>query len=89
MRRSRHLRRASAGDRRMQELFDELNALRGALDDAYMRFNVTTEPELVDACVYEINAARSRYNHQLRVIKDAGGEAAVRAAGGKEGAAWA
>ncbi len=81
--------RVSARDRRMQELFNELNVLRSALDDAYMRFNTTTEPELVEACVYEINAAESRYNHQIRVIKDAGGVAAFQTFGEGGGSAWA
>ena len=88
MRRNRRFRRAVAQDDGMQELFDELGRLRAALADAYMRFNGATEPELVEACVYEINAAESRYNYQLRVIKDAGGEAAFHAHAGKEGGAW-
>ena len=82
---------AARGDN-MQELFDELSELRGALAAAYMRFDAATEPELVDACVYEINAAQSRYNYQLRLIKERGGEAAFRAyseQAGEEGVAWA
>ena len=79
-----------ARDESMQDMFNELSDLRAALDDAYMRFNIATEPELVEACVYEINAAQSRYNYQLRLIKESGGEAAFKAYSGKEaGAAWA
>ncbi len=81
--------RTAARSSRMQELLGELTELHGALTAAYMRFDATTEPELVDACVYEINAAQSRYNYMLRRIKEEGGEAAFGACPGKEdGAAW-
>ncbi len=73
----------------MQELLGELSELHGALTAAYVRFDATTEPELVDACVYEINAAQSRYNYMLRLIKEEGGEAAFKACAEKEGGeAW-
>lgn len=83
MRKVNRLRRDVARDHGMQELFNELSDMRNALKDAYMRFDSTTEPELVDACVYEINAAQSRYNYLLRVIKEGGGEAAFKTYSGK------
>ena len=90
MRKSLRFRRAVARDSAKQELFDELHVLHAALEEAYMRFDEATEPELVEACVYEINAAQSRYNYQLRRIKDAGAEAAFKACAQGEGsAAWA
>lgn len=88
MRKIRRFHRAVAHDDGMQELFNELSDLRDALADAYTRFDTATEPELVDACVYEINAAQSRYNYQLRLIKERGGEAAFRAYSNREGAVW-
>ena len=89
MRRIYHFRRTAAQSDGTQELINELGNMRTALADAYMRFNTTTDPELVDACVYEINAAQSRCNYLLRVIKDAGGEAPYGELSGKEGAVWA
>jgi len=89
MRNVRRYRRDVAREDTMQELFNELGDMRAALEDAYMRFNMTSEPELVDACVYEINAAQSRYNYLLRIIKESGGEAAFKAYLGKEDVAWA
>ena len=89
MRKIHRFRRDVARDDRLQELFDELSATRTALDDAYTRFNTASEPELVEACVYEINAAQARYNYQLRLIKERGGAAAFRVCEGREGAAWA
>ena len=92
MRKNHRFRRAGARGEGMQELLGELSVLRDALTAAYMRFDAATEPELVDACVYEINAAQSRYNYQLRLIKEHGGEAAFKAYSeqeGQEGVAWA
>ena len=47
-----------------------------ALAQAYVRFDNTTEPELVDACIFELNALQSRYNYLLRLVKESGGIAA-------------
>ena len=95
MRKNHRFRRAAARDDSMQTLLGELSDLRDALAAAYMRFDAAIEPELVDACVYEINAAQSRYNYHLRLIKERGGEAAFpsysgqESQGGQEGVAWA
>ncbi|MBR3561540.1 MAG: DUF2508 family protein [Oscillospiraceae bacterium] len=88
MRKVHRFRRDIARDDSLQELFNELSDMRNTLEEAYMRFNLVSEPELVDACVYEINAAQSRYNYLLRVIKENGGEAAFKAFTGKEDVAW-
>ena len=88
MRKVNWLRRDTAKGSALEELFAELNDMRVTLLEAYLRFDQTTEPELVDACIYEINAAQSRYGYLLRLIKEQGGEAAFRSC--SEGAAtWA
>ena len=74
-----------ARDASMQDLFSELSDTRFALAQAYARFNAVYEPELVDACVYEINAVLSRYDYLLRQVKARGGAAQCRAC--TEGAA--
>ncbi len=79
MRKVNLLRCGVARDRSMQELFSELSETRFALAQAYSRFNAVSEPELVDACVYEINAVLSRYDFLLRQIKQRGGTAECRA----------
>ncbi len=48
-----------------QELQDAVQSLR----EAYDKFNYVSDPELVDACVYEINALKARCNYLLRRIK--------------------
>ena len=75
MRKADLLRCAVARDASMQDLFRELDDTRFALAQAYGRFNAVCEPELVDACVYEINAVLSRYDFLLRQIKERGGAA--------------
>ena len=87
MRRKQRFHRSAGRDRYQREMFEELTNLRDALDDAYMRFNAVTEPELVDACVYEINAAQSRYNYMLRKAREY--EAAFQAQPGRDDVAWA
>ena len=54
MRKVNLLRCDIARDASMQDLFSELSDTRVALSQAYARFNAVCEPELVDACVYEI-----------------------------------
>ena len=68
MRKVNLLRCDVARDASMQDLFS-------ALSQAYARFNAVCAPELVDACVYEINAELSRYDYLLRQIKERSGEA--------------
>lgn len=40
----------------------EIGRLKDSLDEAYMHFNTTSDPDALDACIYEINALRSRWN---------------------------
>lgn len=52
------------------QLQQELYAANRALREAYEKFNYVSEPELVEACVYEISALKARYNYLLRCIKE-------------------
>ena len=42
---------------------------RVQLNQAYAQFNLHSDLDLVDACVYEINALRSRYSYLVRQVK--------------------
>ena len=68
-----------------QELLSELQRTRRDLAAAYARFDYTTEPELIDACICEIGAVEARYGYLLRRIKALGAAAAAAplAEGGK------
>ena len=54
----------------MRELVEDLEQTKGDLARAYNRFDYTVEPELVEACVYEISAIQSRYSYLMRKIKE-------------------
>lgn len=46
-----------------------LEEIRFALNGAYSCFDDVADPELTDACIYEINALRAHYNNALREIR--------------------
>ncbi len=48
----------------------EISSIQGRLDEAYAHFNRTTDVDAMDACVYEINALRSRYNTALKHYRE-------------------
>ena len=52
------------------QLRQELQDTAQALQCAYARFNYVSDPELVEASVYEINSLKARYNYLLRRIKE-------------------
>ena len=51
-------------------LREELQQTNVALKCAYDKFNYVTEPELVEASIYEISALKARYSYLLRCIKE-------------------
>ena len=65
-----------------QLLLEGMQATRAQLNHAYAQFNFysdpdlvdacvyeISDPDLVDACVYEINALQSRYSYYVRQVK--------------------
>ena len=63
------MRRTRQTTEEVSALKRELSSTRAALSQAYSRFNYTVEPELVDACVYEIRSIESRYSYLLRALR--------------------
>lgn len=58
-----------AGRERQRDIataVSEIGSLQNRLDDAYANFNRTTDFDAMDACIYEINALRSRYNTAIK-----------------------
>lgn len=47
----------------------ELKDAQGELAMAYRQFDEAVAPELVESCVYRINAAKARCDYYLRVLK--------------------
>ncbi len=52
--------------RRLSELYD----IRAQLRCAYAAFDNTTDCDMMDACIYEINALKSRYNSAVVNVKN-------------------
>lgn len=57
------------------EWVSELQHVQCAIEQARSRFNMATETELIDQCVYELNALQSRYTYFLRLIRENEGHA--------------
>ncbi len=47
----------------------ELGEVRSSLGEAYSRFENAADPDLLDACIFEISALRARYNRAVRNLK--------------------
>ena len=75
MARSAHLfplRRAGAVDPARQELLVSLSRTRTLISQAYGDFNNTSDQDLIESYVFEINALHARYNYLLRRVKELG-----------------
>ena len=74
----------------------ELTALKAELEKAqielscaYCQFDQAVDPELVESCVYQINAVKARCNYLIRSIKARSPEALGTAAPClREGVSW-
>lgn len=57
-------------DPHREELLRELEATKNALDTAYANLSYVVEPELIDCCIYELNAVQLRYKFILSQVKN-------------------
>ena len=57
-------------DRELLLLKSDLLTAQCELAFAYRQFNEALAPELVECCVYQINAAKARCNYLIRAIKE-------------------
>ena len=73
-------------DPELEHLKAELYQAQEELQQAYSHLDLVVEPELVDACVYQISAIQSRCNYLIRAIKARLGTSASVPA--EEGATW-
>lgn len=48
---------------------DQIGGIRDELDCAWSAFNNITDPNLMDAYIYEISALQSRYNCAVKDLK--------------------
>lgn len=63
-----------AAQEERQQLLEGMADTRAGLNRAYAGFNLQSDPDLVDAYVYEINALQSRYSYLVRRIKELDGQ---------------
>ena len=58
-----------APDPELAALKAELQEAQNELARAYCQFNHAVDPELVESCIYQINAVKARCNYLIRTIK--------------------
>ena len=54
----------------MAVLKEGLERTRTLINQAYSGFNATTDPDLIESYVFEINALQARYTYLLRRVKE-------------------
>lgn len=52
-----------------EQLLSDLKLTKTALDDAYTNFENAVDPDLVDSCIYEVNAVQKRYHFLLKQVQ--------------------
>lgn len=50
-------------------LLNNIKIAKRALDTAYSNFDVVTEPELIDSCIYEVKAMQLKYEYLINQAK--------------------
>ncbi|MDR2648220.1 MAG: YaaL family protein [Clostridiales bacterium] len=53
-----------------REIVEALEALKRELNLLYNQFNFTTDPSLIDGCIYGIKAANAKYTFYLKQCKE-------------------
>ncbi len=52
-----------------EQLLSDLKLTKTALNDAYTNFENVVDPDLVDSCIYEVNAVQKRYHFLLKQVQ--------------------
>lgn len=50
-------------------LIKEINQTKIALETAYSNFENVVDPDLIDSCIYQLNAVQNRYHFLLKQAK--------------------
>lgn len=53
-------------------IMKKINEIEDLIDTINNIFDYVTEPELVDGCIYELNALYKKYTYYIRLCKDRG-----------------
>lgn len=57
-------------DSTLQDLKRELQSAQRELAFAYRQFDLVSDPELIESCVYQISSVKARCNYLIRAIKE-------------------
>ena len=64
-------------DARKKKLLEEYYEAREALRRSRVAFEAVSDPELISACIFELNAAQSRCSYLLQRLREIGAEEPV------------
>jgi len=67
--RTRKRKKLPAGEEQRLLLMEGMSRTRAELNQAYAQFNLHSDPDLVESCVFTIKALRSRYSYLIRQLK--------------------
>lgn len=69
--RKKHMAEEESKDtKKKEELMKELLEVQKSLDRAYENFSYVVDPELIDCCIYELNAGQERYKFLMKQMKE-------------------
>lgn len=63
-------RRRKAQQAELRRAAAAVRGVRRELEQAYSRFDNVSDPLLMDACIFEINALRAKYNIAVHDLKN-------------------
>ncbi len=66
----RKARKRQETERMLFSARQELVDVRSSLEQAYCVFNSTSDPEILETSILEIQALQSKYSHTLRNLKN-------------------
>ena len=88
MKRISPIRNRSSDPPALLELKTSLQDTQSALNSAYTAFDYASDPELTEACIFEIRSLQARMNYLVRQIKELELCAATAVAGPAGRARW-
>lgn len=63
-------RRSRAMEKERQDLINALSSTQALIHQAYGSFNTTSDGDLIESYVFEINSLQARYNYLIRRFKE-------------------
>lgn len=64
------LKKKSKDELYREELLEELAIVRERIEILNQNLSFIIEPELIDSCIYELNAVQARYTFILKQVKE-------------------